>query len=276
MTLRTILPILSAVAVAAGCSQGKGTLSVNAKSNAAATQGAALDAGNGLTIERVRIAVCEVELEKSHPDDGSPGPGGPSLVARRPASSSDSPPGDDGPGDDMDDDGHEVEVGPFLIDLGIDVLGDPTKVPTVAVGDVPEGVYDETEVEICVPVVPEGSPLADLAAAGASIVVDGIRPRPEGAEGFRPFTFATAIAFELEHEAPFEVGPDGTASVTVAFDASGWFKKADGTLLDPELEADRAAIEANIRASFQAFEDDDHDGEDDSEEDDGGTDSDLP
>jgi hypothetical protein len=261
MTFRKILPILSALALASACSQGKGSLSVNARSTASATQGAALDAGNGLTIERVRIAVCKVELENESGESGSSGSSGPGLVAGRPTSSSSHDSGDDGDED-------EVEFGPFLIDLAGDLL-DPAKVPTVAVSDVPEGTFDETEIVICVPAAPEGSPLADLAAAGASIIVDGTRPLPAGA-GSQPFTFVTAVRIELENEMELEVGPDKTASITIAFDASGWFKNADGTLLDPALDSDRSAIEANIRASFKAFEDEDHDGRDDADEPDGG------
>ena len=56
----------------------------------------------------------------------------------------------------------------------------------------------------------------------------------------------------------------GTATnITLDIDASKWFVAADGSRLDPRDAANKAAIEANIRASFNAFEDDDENGEDD-------------
>jgi hypothetical protein len=56
-------------------------------------------------------------------------------------------------------------------------------------------------------------------------------------------------------------------------EASRWFRAPDGSRLSPLDPAAREAILANIRASFNAFEDDDEDGiEDEREHHDGGDD----
>jgi hypothetical protein len=54
--------------------------------------------------------------------------------------------------------------------------------------------------------------------------------------------------------------------VTLSIDPKSWFAGGAGTRLDPSDAANRRAIEANIKASVDAFEDDDRSGHDDREE----------
>jgi hypothetical protein len=51
------------------------------------------------------------------------------------------------------------------------------------------------------------------------------------------------------------------SNLTLNVDAASWFT-ANGSRLDPRSESNRSRIE-NIQKSFQAFEDDDHDGRED-------------
>ena len=89
----------------------------------------------------------------------------------------------------------------------------------------------------------------------------------EGTFDGQPFIFVTALEAEQELEGRFVV-TDKSANVTFDVDSSGWFSK-DGVRLDPSDPANRAAIEANLRNSINAFQDDDgighenHDADDD-------------
>jgi hypothetical protein len=80
---------------------------------------------------------------------------------------------------------------------------------------------------------------------------------------------ASSSGQELEHEGRFELGA-AAANIMLSIDASKWFKAADSSRLDPRNGEARKVIEANLRASFRAFEDDDEDGEEDRDDRDGG------
>ena len=92
------------------------------------------------------------------------------------------------------------------------------------------------------------------------------------------FSFASRIEAEQEREGTFTVG-DKTANITFDVDPTGWFVK-NGARLDPRDPANREVIEANLRTSIDAFQDDaregdeNHDGDDDHGEHDGGDDDD--
>jgi hypothetical protein len=52
-------------------------------------------------------------------------------------------------------------------------------------------------------------------------------------------------------------------NITLSIDPSGWFTAGNGSFLDPRLGGNQQAIENNIAASIDAFDDDDRDGNDD-------------
>jgi len=163
------------------------------------------------------------------------------------------------------DAGTEVEIsqGPLLLDVSGEALAGALL--ELVTGKVPAGTYDKLKLDIHrVETAPSGA-FDDLLKQGASILL-------EGTVDAQPFTFASALEAEIEHEGQFELG--GTAAnITLAIDASKWFTAADGTTrLDPRESSARQAIEANIAASFSAFEDDDEDGADDRGHHDGGDD----
>ncbi len=141
----------------------------------------------------------------------------------------------------------EVAVGPVLIDLSAAELDG--KVHRVFDSTVPAGTYDKIEFEI--------HPLerATTAAGADDLLKQRASAIIEGTIDGESFTFTTAIEAEQEFEGRFVV-TDGSSNVTFDVDTSKWFVK-DGARLDPRDAANRAAIEANLRSSINAFQDDD-------------------
>lgn len=295
---------ITLAALVAGCSNSSKGLTVSASARGAnASAGASspsgpvvtsIDAGNGLTIERLRMVVKKVEVEGAPAcavaptgptgPTGATGPTGPtgptgtsgmSRVASLPGTADDGGGdgmggGHDGGGDGNDDgDDHddcEVEGGPFLVDLTGDALTAP--VHWVATIDVPFGTYNELKFKInTINSTQAGSDagLGAMADAHASILVNGTSSvTTNGTTTTTPFTFSTPMQVAQKTEGSVVV--NDSTNVTLTFDPSGWFKAADGSKLDPADPTAQGAIEANIRASIRVVQDDDHDGHDDSEE----------
>ena len=105
----------------------------------------------------------------------------------------------------------------------------------------------------------------------------GLRAKIEGVNVMGTFTDSggTAHAFtftssaegevEMNFPAPVTVGT-GTNNLTIDVNVAAWFTDATGVVIDPTNPANQEAIEHAIRASFRAFEDDNHDGSDDHED----------
>jgi hypothetical protein len=253
-----VIVALAGVLVAgAGCN-GNGNphgaaLSVSAKAVTAppapAAQGG-LDLGAGITVERVRLALREIGLEATAATSTSTSTSSSSAMD----SSGGSGTSDDGSQDGSDDPG-EVKVGPFLVDLsGAELAGGALS--QVFDADVPAGTYRELRIVVG-PVDPAGAPagLADL--NGSSVVIAGTI---DGA----PFTFSSRLTSAQKRESTLVVGASGASSnVTLTVSPAGWFTARDGSRLDPTVDANRPAIEANLRASIDAFADDDADGHED-------------
>jgi len=148
--------------------------------------------------------------------------------------------------------------------IEVDLSGEPVTAYTVI--DVPVGTYKEVEISIDKlepgnsaeePLIAQAPDLAD-----ASIAISGRVLQNESEE---PFTFAAALDRDMEILLePFLVITEGEGQtgvrVTLVFNTEGWFRDAAGGWLDPRDPANRSAIEANIQASFEAFEDGDVDG----------------
>jgi hypothetical protein len=275
--------------VASGCST-KGTagaksasVAVSAAGTAASAQGtgssAAIDGGNGVSIDRVRLVVREVELEapegavcpstSSGSGDGatdtgsgtgsgsSTGTGSGSGMAASTGSGSGSDSsgtGIDGKGSDGD---CEFGGGPFLVDLSGSGLD--SGIHWVAAIEAPAGTYEESKIVInTLPAALAGADagLAEMAAANASIIVDGTL-------NATPFTFATPIEVQQKREGAITIDPATSTNLTLDVDPSGWFKAADGSLLSPTDPTATGAILANIRASIRIVHDNNRDGKDD-------------
>ena len=161
----------------------------------------------------------------------------------------------------------ELNVGPVLLDLNLA----PGAMQSFNV-TVPAGTYDKAEFHVH---RVSGTEAADAAFLAANPGFDGISIRATGtyqAGTGAPvaFTYTTDLDAEQEIALSPPLTTDGStpASVTLFVDVSSWFKTADGTeLVDPASalpgQPNQSLVESNIKGSFEAFEDENHDGESD-------------
>lgn len=155
-------------------------------------------------------------------------------------------------------DGDEpLEAGPFLLDVPLDGT-----VRSLIAATVPPGRYDAVRLELW--------PLnaTEPADQGLLVVhpdVEGLSVRVEGRWDGAPFVYGRALGGVrlLALEPPVEVW-GRTANVTLALDVGSWFRRDDGTLVNPADAGDGtpagAEVETRILASLRAFEDADADG----------------
>lgn len=247
MTLRRTAWVFAAVATwigVAACDDGTGpggsvtlSLTVPADGPAASVRSPALfdlvytDASSTLTLTQVELVMREIELEKVDDDSCDDAFEG-------------------------DDECEEFETGPRVFNAPVDGSTEPV----LSLNDVPEGLYDELEVEIHK--VSDDPEDASLLAARPDLADVSIRI--EGDFDGAPFTFTTGVEEEFEFEFSPPLDPSaGPINVTLSIDVESWFRSLDGSLLDPSDEANRSRIETNIEQSFEAFEDNDGDGHDD-------------
>jgi uncharacterized membrane protein YgcG len=156
----------------------------------------------------------------------------------------------------------EFEAGPMLVDLPLG--GAISQVLSL---DVTPGTYSEVEFKVH-PV--RGDEPAAAAFLAAHPEFDGVSIRAEGTFNGVPFTFTTRMGAHQESDIdPALVVGDGGGPVnlTLSVDHGRWFAGPDSTLVDPSTAIfggeNRILVEHNIRHSFRAFEDRDHDGWDD-------------
>ncbi|HEU4647559.1 MAG TPA: hypothetical protein VFS33_00770 [Gemmatimonadales bacterium] len=281
--MRALVPaLLLGTASLAACSdstgtsngpQGQVTLSLASQTRTAvtpsrasfdvtsSTPGTFSDGTNTLVLTKVQLVVRKIELEQHgaacaqaavsaslSADQGSNGGG------------SDDPPGDDHGGASGDDDGcAELKLGPVLLDVPVTTDGAQQTLSVT----LPAGNYDEFKFQIH---KPEGS--NDQAFLDANPAFAGTSIHVEGTWNGTPFTFNSGLTAvqKLELAQPLAVTANQTTDLTVLVDVSQWFTSG-GSLLDPNTgnsgRPNQSVIENNIRASFHAFEDHDHDGEDD-------------
>lgn len=172
-----------------------------------------------------------------------------------------------------EDDCDELHVGPQLVDLPVD---GSTKVALDALA--PAGTYNSLHAKLdAVPAddnEPGGS--AFLTAhpdfKGISVQVTGVFT--DASNATHNFTFSSEADAEIEAAfSPAVTVGSSTSNLTVSVDIPSWFKNETGGVIDPTNTANAQQIDRNIRRSFRAFEDDDHDGVDDHNEGSGGHES---
>ena len=238
MSLSKLFACSTALALAAACSNGGSAVSLSARVGAAtaatrAPQQGSLTLANGIVVSRIRLVVRRIKLKgvKAVTDGGRDG----------------------GSHGDEDGDSRELKTGPFLVDLAGAALEGGT-VQKIFDAEVPAGTYRKIEFEIHK--LSDSEAAADARFAdlkGTSVVVDG---KIDG----KDFTFTSALNEEQEREGPFTVGAKATSNVTLSLDPTKWFTGATARLDPNGTDAEKAQIEQNIKASLDAFEDDDHDG----------------
>lgn len=236
-----------------GCSAGPLGVDFSARVGARPTTAAPLvqrlEAGNGITVDRVRVLVRKLRIEREGEHDDS------SLDSSGEGSS--------GSGEDKE---VELKVGPLLVDLTGAAL-DGAKVVKFTELTVEPGFYDEIKfkvAKISADEVGGNAGLAEMQQSQASVIIDG---KIDG----QPFKFVSGLEVEQEREIRFEVS-EGSENVTLSLDPRGWFTSSSGTRLDPRQSDSRSSIETNIKRSIDAFDDEDHDGGEDHDDDDSGED----
>lgn len=232
-----------------GCSAG-GPLGVDlsARVGASPTTGSqlvqGLEAGNGITVERVRVLVRKLRIEREGEHDDS------ALD-----SSTESP---TATGDDSE---IELKVGPLVVDLAGAAL-DGAKVVKFNELTVEPGFYDEIKfkvAKISADEVGGDAGLAEMQQSQASVIIDG---KIDG----QPFKFVSGLEVEQERQIRFEVA-ESSENITLSLDPRSWFTSSSGTRLDPRQSDARSPIETNIKRSIDAFDDEDHDGGEDHDDD---------
>ena len=236
--MKKVLALGAATLALAGCGGNK--VSVSSRIGAAsplaltATTGSnQLNVNGGVVIKDVTIIVRRIRLEPT--------------VA---------PTGQSSAGED------EVGFGPFPLTFDVSAVDTGTLQRDFTVGDVAAGTYEQIKFEIHkvedadVPTDPGDPRYAVLnAMKGLSVMVHGFDMA--GTE----FFFKSALDEEQEREGTFTV--DGTNNITLNIDPINWFVDVGGAALAPGDPANQSKIESNIKASIDAYEDDNEDGKPD-------------
>jgi hypothetical protein len=154
----------------------------------------------------------------------------------------------------------ELESGPYLLDLPLSAGA--TSVITV---DVLPGTYDEFEFKVHKP--SDDSENAAFLAAHPDF--NGVSIRVTGTWNGAAFTYETDVSAEQEMDLspPLVVTDAGTSDFTLYIDIGTWFRANDNSLIDPSSAnsggPNESVVNSNITSSFDAFEDENHDGHDD-------------
>jgi hypothetical protein len=182
--------------------------------------------------------------------------------------------GDDDNGLDDDDACESYNAGPYLLDLPLD----PGVVKAFSVS-VDTGTYDELRIKIHKP-EDDGDPRDANFLAQHPEFAD-VSIRAVGTYNGTPFAFTTNLSAEqrMNLVPPVLVTTSGTpVDVTIQVDVATWFANGIGGYVDPASAtsggSNEQLVEDNIRTSFHAFHDDDHDGHDDDGDDDNNDDGD--
>lgn len=163
------------------------------------------------------------------------------------------------------DDCREIKIAPVLVDVPL-----ATSATTAITASVPPGKYRNLHARIdALRADSRQKGAAEFLAAHPEFA--GTSIRIEGTYGTKPFVYTTDAKAQIfvPFAPPLDVAANATPNITVAVDPSGWFKTASGTTIDPTTagpdQPNNRYIAANIRRSFRAFRDDDHDGKGDHE-----------
>ena len=176
---------------------------------------------------------------------------------------------DEGSGSDGNEDAcEEVKAGPSIVELPL--TPGATQAFTVSVDT---GTYGGMHLQIHL----LGANPADQALLAQRPEFAGISVRAKGsfksgAADATDFVYINDLTAnqEMQFTSPLTVGTAGPVELTLLVDVHTWFLDESGNLIDPataQLDQPNAGIVTqNIRRSFHAFEDENHNGEDDHDE----------
>jgi hypothetical protein len=254
----TTLSLAAAAAGALACSEStapKAGAPVSVSFSTTAATGATLSrsvdpsfassTADALVITKAQLVIARVE-----------------LVRAGATCASDVPSGDDH-GDDDESECAELQLAPSLIDLPVDGT-----IVNKLDFTIPEGTYSALEARLRpIRAGNDGGP-ASTAFLAAHPDLNGVSVIVEGTLNGNPFSYKGAVSTGIEHtfSPPLTVGAT-PLSLTVNADLSTWFRTSAGTIIDPNTAnpggANAQLVADNIRRSFRAFRDDDHNGHDD-------------
>lgn len=151
----------------------------------------------------------------------------------------------------------ELELGPLLLDLPLGLAGAERQL-TIPVDT---GTYTKVEFEI------HKAESGDTAFVAAHPTFNGVSIRVVGTFNGTPFVYTTPL--DVEQQTQFTtpvVVNEGPTAFTLRVDLDSWFRNG-ADLVDPATalsgQSNQGLVEDNIKQSFQAFEDGDHDGQED-------------
>ena len=261
----SVLAILTAAGLIA-CSEGTGPgnkplISFNVSTlsgtsgNLQSVSDTVVGGANTLVLDQVELVLRDIRFKRLNDDACDD-----EDSVLRPASHDDGENGNDG----NDDACETVNAGPFLLDLP---LG--SGVEKVFSVPVDTGTFDELRIRLHKP-EDDGSDPADLAFLAAHPEFAAISIRAIGTWNGAPFTFTSELDAEQEMQlTPPLVVTDAGANVdvTLKVDVATWFADGNGGLVDPATAnkggQNENLVRDNIEHSFDAFQDEDHDGHDD-------------
>jgi hypothetical protein len=156
----------------------------------------------------------------------------------------------------------ELKGDASLVDLPVD-----QSVVTSLNAPVPAGTYTSFEAKVRL--------VRSTDAGGAAFIAahpefSGATVRVEGTFNGTPFVYTGSAEAELElaFAPPLVVDSTGM-NITVNVDLASWFVTGSGSLVDPATAnaggPNASLVDHNIHQSFEAFEDENHDGHDDSQ-----------
>lgn len=198
-----------------------------------------------LTISKAQVVLARTELERVDA-----------------ACTSDEAAGDD---EHEHDDCEELQLAPAIVDLPV---GPNTTVVNAITVNIPAGSYSELKAKVRALRSTNGRGRGSAAFIAAHPEFDGVDIRVEGTFNGTPFVYTGSVSANVErHFSPPLVVGTTPLNVTVAVDLANWFKDRSGVLIDPSTAkpgtVNGTIVENNIRQSFRAFRDDDHNGHDD-------------
>lgn len=266
-----VIPALALAVAAVGCADGTApatrqpvSVSFSTASTTTATTPTASRIGavpdralndvagsDALVITKAQLVVARMEL----------------VRAGATCTSDDAAGDDDNHGDDHDC--AELEVAPQVVDLPVN----GTMVDALNVA-LPAGTYSALEAKVRPIRASSGRGHGSATFLAAHPELDGVSVLVQGTFNGQPFAFTSDVATGVEQrfDPPLDVS-DAPLNVTVNVDLASWFASGATGLIDPRTAGpgtDNARIvAANIKRSFRAFRDDDHDGHDDHGEHDG-------
>jgi hypothetical protein len=199
--------------------------------------------GNTLVIDKVQLVLARMELTRAGATCESTAAAGDDSVDEHECA--------------------ELHLAPRLVELPVD-----GSVANVLAVTVPAGKYTSLEAKIRAlrSDSDRGHGSAEFLAAHPGLA--NISVVVTGTWNGRAFTWSGAPRAELETNFNPPLAVDAApVNLTVHADVTSWFKTQSGSLIDPATAntggANAGIVTDNIRRSFKAFRDDDHNGRDD-------------